>query len=191
MGVIKKIPILKCNAINSVAHSCLNNIHTDIGWPRTDLFSSAAFRLIVSSFFTNFFIMTGGRKSRQEFAGSNPDFRRTQQPTGGSPFLRQLSLFFHGNSFSRSGRGNHRPSLSVLSSLREHGLSVLSIQFFLVFSGGVRPAAANGIQGVRPSFFRLYEQFFHNTLNWGGPNSGAFTGTFRSFGLFSNSYLPL
>lgn len=131
-------------ATNSVAYSCLYNIRTDIGRAQSDLFSSrvetfsresAAFRLIVSSFFTNFFIMTGGRKSLQVFAGSNPNFRRTRQPAGGSPFLRHLSLFFLGNSFSRSGRGNPTPSLSVRSSHCKHGMSVRMNQFVLIFSG--------------------------------------------------------
>ena len=144
-------------------------LYIDIGRTRSDLFSSrvktfsrqsAAPRLIASPFFNTSFFIFGERKSRQVSKQRNPYFRRAQQPAGGSPFLRHLSLFFHGNSFSRSGRGNTTPSLSVLPSLREHGLSVRMSQSLLTFSGGVRPAAVCGIQGLRPSFFRLYEQFF-------------------------------
>ena len=153
------------------SHSLSDTIffYTDIGRTRPDLFSfrvktfsrqSAAPRLIASPFFNTSFFIFGARKARQVSKQRNPYFRRAQQPAGGSPFLRHLSLFFHGNSFSRSGRGNHRPSLSVLPSLREHGLSVRMSQSLLTFSGGVRPAAVCGIQGLRPSFFRLYEQFF-------------------------------
>ena len=157
-------------ATNHVAHSTFKVlISLDIGRTRSDLFSSrvktfsrqsAAPRLIASPFFNTSFFIFGERKSRQVSKQRNPYFRRAQQPAGGSPFLRHLSLFFHGNSFSRSGRGNHRPSLSVLPSLREHGLSVRMSQSLLTFSGGVRSAAVCGIQGLRPSFFRLYEQFF-------------------------------
>ena len=108
-------------------------LYIDIGRTRSDLFSSrvktfsrqsAAPRLIASPFFNTSFFIFGERKSRQVSKQRNPYFRRAQQPAGGSPFLRHLSLFFHGNSFSRSGRGNTTPSLSVLTSLSEHGLSV-------------------------------------------------------------------
>ena len=169
MGVTKKIPILKCDATNFAAYQYFNYIYTDIGRTRSDLFSSrvktfsrqsAAPRLIASPFFNTSFFIFGERKSRQVSKQRNPYFRRTQRPAGGSPFFRQLSLFFHGNSFSRNGRGNIRPFPSVRSSHCKHGMSVRMSQSLLTFSGGVRPAAANGIQGVRPSFLRLYEQFF-------------------------------
>ena len=157
-------------ATNHVAHSTFKVlISLDIGRTRSDLFSSrvktfsrqsAAPRLIASPFFNTSFFIFGERKSRQVSKQRNPYFRRTQRPAGGSPFFRQLSLFFHGNSFSRNGRGNIRPFPSVRSSHCKHGMSVRMSQSLLTFSGGVRPAAANGIQGVRPSFLRLYEQFF-------------------------------
>ena len=144
-------------------------LYIDIGRTRSDLFSSrvktfsrqsAAPRLIASPFFNTSFFIFGERKSRQVSKQRNPYFRRAQQPAGGSPFLRHLLILFHNRNSHRNGRGNIRPSLSVLPSLREHGLSVRMSQSLLTFSGGVRPAAVCGIQGLRPSFFRLYEQFF-------------------------------
>lgn len=136
-------------------------LYIDIGRTRSDLFSSrvktfsrqsAAPRLIASPFFNTSFFIFGERKSRQVSKQRNPYFRRAQQPAGGSPFLRHLSLFFHGNSFSRSGRGNTTPSLSVLSSHCKHGMSVRMNQFVLIFSGDVLPAGSYDIRYVHPSF---------------------------------------
>lgn len=163
-------------ATNFAAYQYFSYIYTDIGRTRSDLFSfrvktfsrqSAAPRLIASPFFNTSFFIFGERKSRQVSKQRNPYFRRTQQPAGGSPFFRQLSLFFHGNSFSRSGRGNIRPFPSVRSSHCKHGMSVRMSQSLLTFSGGVRPAAVCGIQGVRPSFLAL-RAIFHDTLDWMG-----------------------
>ena len=119
-------------------------LYIDIGRTRSDLFSSrvktfsrqsAAPRLIASPFFnTSFFIfgsVSPGRcpnKGILTFGGRN-------SLRAAPPFLRHLSLFFHGNSFSRSGRGNTTPSLSVLSSHCKHGMSVRMNQFVLIFSG--------------------------------------------------------
>lgn len=132
-------------------------LYIDIGRTRSDLFSSrvktfsrqsAAPRLIAYPFFNTSFFIFGERKSRQVSKQRNPYFRRAQQPAGGSPFLRHLSLFFHGNSFSRSGRGNTTPSLSVLSSHCKHGMSVRMNQFVLIFSGDVLPAGSYDIRYV-------------------------------------------
>lgn len=148
-------------------------------------------------FNTIFFIMTGGRKSRQVSEQRNPYFRRTQQPANCPPFFRHLWMVLNSIFYPRNGHG-YTPVPSVLSSHCKHGLSVRMFQSLLTFSGGVRPVAATGIQGVRPSFFsnffsklrlihggvrpaaaignravrpsflRLCEQFFHNKLNdWG------------------------
>ena len=101
---------------------------------------------------------SGGRQFRQAHRLSG--LCRVRVPEYCPPFLRHLLILFHNRNSHRNGRGNIRPSLSVLPSLREHGLSVRMSQSLLTFSGGVRPAAVCGIQGLRPSFFRLYEQFF-------------------------------
>ena len=163
------------NPVPSHSLSDISFSHTDIGRAQSDLFSSrvktfsrqsAAFRVIVSSFFTNFFI-AGGRAFRQavvvilvwvRLLGYVPLF------SGYSNYL------FDRCSITRSGCGAKR-------------LFPAFINYFL-FSGDVRPVAANGSQGVRPFILWLYEQFFHNNIRLGGLNSGAFTGTFRSFGLF-------
>ena len=106
-------------------------------------------------------LIHGGR-FRRAFARMIPDSVRARARAYRSPFFRHLfTLIFRKiKIFSRNGRGNIRPFPSVRSSHCKHGLSVRMSQSLLTFSGGVRPAAANGIQGVRPSFLRLYEQFF-------------------------------
>ena len=157
-------------ATNHVAHSTFKVlISLDIGRTRSDLFSSrvktfsrqsAAPRLIASPFFNTSFFIFGERKSRQVSKQRNPYFRRAQQPAGGSPFLRHLLILFHNRNSHRNGRGNIRPFPSVRSSHCKHGLSVRMSQSLLTFSGGVRPATVCGIRDVRPSFLRLYEQFF-------------------------------
>ena len=198
-------------------------IHTDIGRARTDLFSSqvktvsrqsAASRFIATPFNTIFFIMTGGRKSRQVSEQRNPYFRRTQQPASRPPFFRHLWMVLNSMFYPRNGHG-YTPVPSVLSSHCKHGLSVRMFQSLLTFSGGVRPVAATGIQGVRPSFFsnffsklrlihggvrpaaaignravrpsflRLCEQFFHNKLNDWGMGAG------RPGIGFSRAFVPI
>lgn len=165
-------------ATNFAAYQYFSYIYTDIGRTRSDLFSSrvktfsrqsAAPRLIASPFFNTSFFIFGERKSRQVSKQRNSYFRRAQQPAGVSPFFRHLfTLIFHKiKIFSRNGRGNIRPFPSVRSSHCKHGLSVRMSQSLLTFSGGVRPAAANGIQGLRPSFLAL-RVIFHDTLDWMG-----------------------
>ena len=135
-------------------------IHTDIIRVRSDWFSSAASRLIASPFNTIFFIMTGGR-SRRAFARMTPDSVRARARAYRSPFFRHLSMIFHNKRTTlRSERGNNRPSPSALSSHCKHGFSVRIIQSLLTFSRDVRPAAVIGNRDARPSFARLYEQFF-------------------------------
>ena len=113
-------------------------------------------------------LIHGGR-SRRAFARMIPDSVRARARAYRSPFFRHLfPLIFHKiKIFSRNGRGNIRPFPSVRSSHCKHGLSVRMSQSLLTFSGGVRPAAANGIQGVRPSFLAL-RAIFHDTLDWMG-----------------------
>ena len=113
-------------------------LYIDIGRTRSDLFSSrvktfsrqsAAPRLIASPFFNTSFFIFGERKSRQVSKQRNPYFRRAQQPAGGSPFLRHLSLFFHGNSFSRTREYHAVPVRSILSLQTRHVRAYESIRF--------------------------------------------------------------
>ena len=164
----------QCAAVSPVFTDTIF-LYTDIGRARPDLFScsmktvsrqSAASRLITLPFFTNFFI-AGGRAIRQAVVVKGVWVRLL----GYVPLFSGYSNYlFDRCSITRSGRGAKR-------------LFPAFINYFL-FSGDVRPVAANGSQGVRPFILWLYEQFFHNNIRLGGPNSGAFTGTFRSFGLF-------
>lgn len=158
------------NPVPSHSLSDTSFLHTDIGRTRSDWFSSAAPRLIAPPFFNTSFFIFGERKSRQEFEGSNPYFRRAQRPAGGSLFFRHLfTLIFHKiKIFSRNGRGNIRPFPSVRSSHCKHGLSVRMSQSLLTFSGGVRPAVVCGNRDVRPSLFTALRAIFHNTLDWTG-----------------------
>ena len=157
------------NPVPSHSLSDTSFIHTDIIRVRSDWFSSqvktvsrpsAASRLIASPFNTIFFIMTGGRSSRA-FARMTPDSVRARACAYRSPFFRHLRMIFHNiRTTLRSERGNNRPSLSALSSHCKHGFSVRIIQSLLTFSRGVRPVAVIGNRDARPSFARLYEQFF-------------------------------
>lgn len=156
------------NPVPSHSLSDTSFIHTDIIRVRSDWFSSqvktvsrpsAASRLIASPFNTIFFIITGGR-SRRAFARMTPDSVRARARAYRSPFFRHLRMIFHNSMlYSLNGHG-YSPVSSVLSSHCKHGLSVRMVEFLSCFSGGVRPAAVIGNRDVRPSFARLYEQFF-------------------------------
>ena len=147
-------------ATNPVAYPYFKSIHTDISRVRSAGFPSAASRFIASPFNTIFFIMTGGR-SRRAFARMIPDSVRARARAYRPPFFRHLRMIFHNiRTTLRSERGNNRPSLSALSSHCKHGFSVRIIQSLLTFSRDVRPAVVIGNRDARPSFARLYEQFF-------------------------------
>ena len=173
-------------ATNPVAYPYFNNIHTDISRVRSDWFSSqvktvsrpsAAFRLITPNFFTNFF-MVGGRTSRSA-AVVIGSLTRKVQPLGYVPLFSDYSLFYS-CFIMLSGRGAKQLSPTFIYHPFGHGLSVRIFQFFLF--GGVRPFAAIGFQGVRPSFLRLYEQLFHNKLiDWGMGEGRSDLGFSRAF----------
>lgn len=166
-GKINSSSATQCAAASPI-FSDTSFIHTDISRVRSDWFSSqvktvsrqsAASRLIASPFNTIFFIITGGR-SRRAFARMTPDSVRARARAYRSPFFRHLRMIFHNSMlYSLNGHG-YSPVSSVLSSHCKHGLSVRMVEFLSCFSGGVRPAAVIGNRDVRPSFARLYEQFF-------------------------------
>ena len=159
-------------------------IYTDIGRTRTDLFSSrvktfsrqsAASRLITLPFFTNFFI-AGGRAIRQAVVVKGVWVRLL----GYVPLFSGYSNYlFDRCSITRSCCGAKR-------------LFPAFINYFLFSGGRSRQAVARVTScarwtespELRPPFLWLYEQFFHNNIRLDGPNPGAFTGTFRTFGLF-------
>ena len=123
-------------------------------------FSGGVYTSCVSTFFSKLRLVHGGRSSRA-FARMIPDSVRARARAYRSPFFRHLSMIFHNiRTTLRSERGNNRPSLSALSSHCKHGFSVRIIQSLLTFSRDVRPAAVIGNRDARPSFARLYEQFF-------------------------------
>lgn len=150
-------------------------IYTDIGRTRSDRFSSAASRLITLPFFTNFFI-AGGRAIRQAVVEIWVWVRLLEYVP---LFSRYSNYLFDRCSITRSGCGAKR-------------LFPAFINYFFFSGGRSRQAVARVTScarwtespELRPPFLWLYEQFFHNNIRLDGPNPGAFTGTFRTFGLF-------
>ena len=173
----------QCAAVSPVFTDTIF-LYTDIGRTRTDLFScsmkivsrhSAAFRLITLPFFTNFFI-TGGRAIRQAVV----EIWVWVRLLGYVPLFSGYSNYlFDRCSITRSGCGAKR-------------LFPAFINYFFFSGGRSRQAVARVTScarwtespELRPPFLWLYEQFFHNNIRLDGPNPGAFTGTFRTFGLF-------
>lgn len=124
---------------------------------------------------TNFFI-AGGRAIRQAVVVKGVWVRLL----GYVPLFSEYSNYlFDRCSITRSGCGAKR-------------LFPAFINFFLFSGGRSRQAVARVTScarwtespELRPPFLWLYEQFFHNNIRLDGPNLGAFTGTFRTFGLF-------